>query len=98
MKIKPEALEAAVVASWRHMKRDDPVWDFNITAQRFPEAIEAHRKLVTAMLETNCDPLRAITKASEGKLTYADMFESAQKWNKGLAEFLRRWAGEHGLT
>lgn len=98
MRTKPEVLEAAVVASWRFMKRDDPVWDFNITDKRFPEAMEAHRKLVAAMLETNCDPMRAITKASGGKLTYADMFESAQNWNKKLAGFLRSWAGEHGLT
>jgi len=98
VKLRPEALEAAVIDSWRHMKRDDPVWDFNLTAKRFPEAIDAHRKMVQAMLETGCDPLRAISKATDGKLSYADMFESGQKWNKALAEYLKGWAAKHGLT
>jgi hypothetical protein len=98
VKLNPAAIEAAVIDSWRHMKRDDPIWDFNLTAKRFPEAIDAHRRLVIAMLETGCDPLRAIEKASEGKLSYADMFESGQKWNKGLAVYLKQWAGKHGLT
>ncbi len=98
MKINPAALEAAIIDSWRHMKRDDPIWDFNLTSTRFPEVIDAHRKLVTAMFETGCDPLRAITRATDGKISYADMFESGQKWNKALAEYLKQWAGKHGLT
>lgn len=98
MKIRPEALEAAVVESWRYLKRDDPVWDFNLTERKFPEAIEAHRKLVAAMLEVGCDPGKAITRATGGKVGFDDMFESAQKSHKALAHFLKQWAVKHGLT
>lgn len=98
MKIRPEALEAAVVESWKHMKRDDPVWDFNLTAKRFPEAIEAHRTMVTAMLETGCEPNRAVRIATGGKLGFDDLFDTGKKWNRDLAEFLKGWAVRHGLT
>lgn len=98
MKIRPEALEAAVIESWKHMKRDDPVWDFNITAKRFPEAIDAHRKMVAAMLETGCDLSKAVQRATGGKMCFDDLFDSGKKWNRGLADFLKGWAVKHGMT
>jgi len=98
VKIRPEALEAAVIESWRHMKRDDPIWDFNLTARKFPEAIDAHRNMVTAMLEEGCDLNKSILRATGGKMGFDDLFDSGKKWNRGLADFLKGWAVKHGLT
>jgi len=98
MKLRPEAIEAAVIDSWRHLKRDDPVWDFELTARKFPEGIEAHRKMVTAILETGCDLERAIPKATGGKHSVEDLWDSGKQWNRRLADFLKKWAYEHGLA
>ncbi|MFA6132578.1 MAG: hypothetical protein WC869_01025 [Phycisphaerae bacterium] len=98
MKLRPEAVEAAVIESWKHMKRDDPVWEFNLTAKRFPEAVDAHRTMVTAMLETGCDPYKAVLRATGGKMGFDDLWDSGKKWNKALADYLKAWAVKHGLT
>jgi hypothetical protein len=90
-------LECAAKQAWDAMFERDRLksWDLTLIAQ--PEAIEAHKKLVRAILENNCDLERAIPAATDGKFKYGYGGKGTIGYHIRLGAWLKGWASKRGL-
>ena len=90
-------LECAAKQSWDAMFERDHLksWDLTLIAQ--PEAVEAHKKLVLAILENNCNLELAIPASTSGKFKYGYGGKSTIEYHTRLAAWLKGWASKRGL-
>lgn len=98
MKLSPEALEAAATESWNALTHKDPLRDLKLTQSKAPEIYQAHLDMVKALLDTGCDPYKAVPVATNNRYKFDDYFDTGKKWCKELADYLKKWAVAKGLT
>lgn len=97
VRVTPADLECAAKQSWDAMFERDHLksWDLTLIAQ--PEAIEAHKKLVKAILENNGDLKLAIPASTGGKFKYGYGGKNTIEYHTRLGTWLKGWASKRGL-
>jgi hypothetical protein len=95
-KYPEHVVEAAAKDSWVYFNRGNPKRTWELVVITLPEVVNAHRKYVSALLETGCDPEKALRLATDKKCGLEDT-PGDGKWQRELALWIRGWAGNHGL-
>jgi hypothetical protein len=106
--ISPEALEAVSKASWVFMFEGEgklppldpevsvpPNRDYALTAAKMPEAIEMHKKTITALLQNDFDLDRSVRSQLSGGQGFNDLPDRARLFRTRLCDYLKKWCREH---
>ena len=95
--VNPGDVEAASKATWAEVfvGKPDKAWD--LVAITCPEMLDAHRKLVGALLAHGGDLTKAIPEATGGKFRYGYGGRDTIKFHDNLAAAVKTWANKRGL-
>lgn len=95
MKLAELQYVVAARDSWDHLFGDDPLRNYELHSKNAPEILEAHQRVVTAIIEENFDLEKACRRLSKGHLGFSDQFDSGKEHQKKLAAFLQKWVASH---
>lgn len=106
--LAPDALEAAMKESWVFMFEGEgklppldpevsvpPNRDYQLTALRMPEALEAHKATILAMLQNDFDLERATRAQLHGRQGFNDLPDRAKLFRTRLCDYMKLWCRTH---
>lgn len=85
-------IEAATKDSWMALFKDNPEKNWDMVLKSSPEFIDAHRKVVTTIFDTDFDVRRIAPRMTHGRTTYDELSDTAKVFQTCLVEFLKNWA------
>lgn len=96
--LDPLLIEAAATDSWNTLHQGNPVRALSVVLSSAPEAFEAHKKNVVALLQNGCDPEKAVRALTQNRQGLDDCIPDAKAFKVRLAGYLKAWAKMKGLA
>ena len=95
--LDPLMIEAAATDSWTTLHQGNPTRALSVIRGCAPEAFEAHKKNVEALLRNGCDPEKAIRSMTQNRQGLEDCIPDSQAFHKRLAAYMKAWAKLKGV-